>query len=214
MATQKYADNFNSNTENPLATNWSTARVVYDNVGLKGYSNGAAASTANVNCGSYVDVETFDNNQYAQCSILVNTFTGLILRYTNNDGYNVFVRDSGRLRISKMTDASVLYTISGGPYNSGGVLRAEVVGNVISVFWNGVKQYDYTDSSNFFTSGRPGIQTFHTSTTVAVIDDFSCGNTADSALPNVKSVNGLAIASVKNYNGLAIASVKSINGLA
>ncbi len=175
-------DNFDGNTESPLATNWSTATINTAD-GLKGISNGAAPRTLSVNNSSFWDTASFDNDQYSQIKILDNTgYPGVILRHdtTKNNFYSCHVRDVNRVRIGDGAGLMTITTITNtGRYTNGGTLKCDVVGSLITIYWDGSSQGTYNDTSNYAVSGPPGIWSYGISTAAPNMDDFEAGNTAD-----------------------------------
>lgn len=175
-------DNFNGNTENPLATNWSTSGIGVYTYGLKGYGNGAAASTGSQSHASYWDANSFDNDQYAQVKVVDNGgLGGVVLRYdvSKDNFYTAFVRDVNRVRLND-SDANILLTYTNtGTYTNGGTFKAEVSTYTITIYWNGVSQTSYTDLAQLADDGATGISCFGNSTSVTYLDDFEGGNLAD-----------------------------------
>lgn len=173
------SENFNGNTENPLATNWSVSTVGVFGHGLKGYSNGATAGTSNDNNSSFWDADTFDDDQYAQVLIVNNSgFGGVCLRHdtTKDQFYYIYIRDVNRLRLSDANGNVLTTLVNNGRYTSGGTLRAEVTGHVIEFFWNDVSQGTYDDTAELADSGPAGIVCYGITTTTVYLDDFLAGN--------------------------------------
>jgi hypothetical protein len=164
-------------SENPLATNWSTAVGCS---GMKESGGVALGSTLWANCGSYWDADVFNANQYVQGIIKtvdVNYTPGLYLRCTATDFYEIIVLDADRTRIRRYNSGAwtTLYTQSGQSNAVGDLLYAKIEGNKITVTCGDSATFNYDDAT-ITDAGAPGISVYGGGTLVNAWDDFEAGN--------------------------------------
>jgi hypothetical protein len=197
------SDSFTGNTESPLTTNWSNGTVTGVGDGMKGISNAAGARTSSAQNVSFWDAATFEANQYSQVKILDNTlYPGVMVRHdtTNDDCYFLWVRDVNRIRFQNIGGDILLQTwTNAGRYVNNGTLKESVSGNIITVWWDGVSQGTYTDTSNHATTGPAGIYSYGISTAVPTLDDWEGGNLSDAAPPAGGSVVALPVMAFSKF---------------
>jgi hypothetical protein len=85
-------------------------------------------------------------------TIVPHTITGYEVSFSTSSGYMIIVRWNG-----SFGNFTVLLNLTGSQYvvQSGDVVKATIVGNVISAYKNGVLMGQATDSA--YTSGSPGM---------------------------------------------------------
>jgi hypothetical protein len=201
--TPSFSTNFDL-TENPVSEGgvWHHASNVWTNVIT---ANGIAFGTNGVldtYDDSYALLSGFGPDQQAQAVVfrspsLVTTATTheieLLLRFSDNAtsarGYECLFNYAGGVDIVRWDGALGSFTpltITGGAGGlgrdlvSGDVIKATIVGNVISTYINGVLRAQATDST--FATGQPGIGFFTRPDGVA--DSANFGMTSYSASSN------------------------------
>jgi hypothetical protein len=174
-----YSTSFDQ-TEAPISESgaWHRANNPWTNVNT---ANGIAFGTngpANAFDDSYALLSGFGPNQQATAVVArspslntgVNHEMELLLRFSDSSttaqGYECLFNAGGVVQIVRwngaLGDFTVLPTTGpggiGGDLNSGAVIKATIVGNVISTFINGVLMAQATD--NTYSTGQPGIGFF------------------------------------------------------
>lgn len=177
-----YSTDF-SLTENPISEGGVWVRGRVEGLDWNNPKTAAGHATASVAASRYNDSiahlnnSDFHANQYAQGTVyLANGYTGnggkhgveLLLRFSigahNAHGYEVMWDTSGEIAVVRWNGPPGNYTsLWSGPAPKpvdGDVLRAEIAGNVISVYRNGsrVATIDVTSrGGTVWSSGQPGI---------------------------------------------------------
>lgn len=176
MATSLYSDAFTGNTETPLATHWSTMNCGAITTAMNGNNGTAIGSNAAAFNGSYVDDQTYDDSQYAECKMVAALFyQGVAIRYNTTDFYLVCGHSDGtRIRLFDSL-GNVLYTWTHS-WSAGDLLRIEVDSAfLISVYHAGGLVGTFDDATNHLSqSGKAGIVAYG----IGQVDDFDSGNMA------------------------------------
>lgn len=180
---QPAVDSFNRTNSNSLGAGWTTVTAGWDSTGFAIVSNAAAPQALT---GDDLEIYTgtsFGNDQYGQVKVTVaginsGSGVGIALRgATDGSCYSIVVckKATSNIEIARR-NAGNAYTFLANPTASwvdGDTLKAKIVGNVITVYQNGVQvESPVTDSSgSALTTGAPGI-VYSTSITSGSLDDF------------------------------------------
>lgn len=194
LSTPSYATNFDDPPEAPISEGgvWHRAGNVWTNVNK---ANGIAFGTNGANDAyddSYALLSGFGPDQTAQAvvfrspSLVSSTITHemeLLLRFSddanNARGYECLFNYAGGVDIVRWNGPLGNFTslsFTGGAGNlgrdlvSGDVIKATIVGNVISTYINGVLRAQAVDST--FATGQPGIGFFTRPLGVGANADF------------------------------------------
>lgn len=181
-------DDFNRTDTNSLGANWTTVTAGWDATGFAIVSNAAAPQALT---GDDLEIYTgasFATDHYAQAKVTVNatgagTGVGVALRgATDGSCYSVIVskRLGGEIVVARRLAGNTSYTALANPsaaWVDGDTLKAKIVGNVITVYQNGVQvESPITDASgSALTSGSPGIVD-STTLTSGSLDDFEAAS--------------------------------------
>ncbi len=177
-------------SEAPLATHWST----YASYGLKENGSDALPNTAGVSCFSYIDDETFANNQYVEIGITsLTNYPGVVLRINGTDCIIVYVRSQGdRIYCVRWNNGTTVSLIGAPGYitttvSAGQRLRAEVSGTTVQIFAGDAgsltQRGSDVDASTAPASGPAGIYVFGIDTTTGTISDVDTGDLGAGATP-------------------------------
>lgn len=201
-------------SENPLATNWSTATGC---AGMKESGGNAVCTTTSIQNGSYWDADTFDADQYAQCVLRsTSMYGGVILRHSSTDYYTVYVRDTTRVRISRYAGGSwTLLTTLNGTISVGDTLRGEIEGanpGTITVTCTGDSWAGYEDS-NVDAAGPAGITAYGSDNTTACLDDFEAGNLGGAPSGWPHDLGGTGNANIGAVGGVDKDNIGGIGGV-
>ena len=153
MAT--FTDNFNRANENPITTPWESMPAIgfFSGAGLQIVTN-QLEMVGGGSSASLVTGESFDNDQSAEIQIVAfDLFSkaGVMLRgNTSGNGYIIELQksiDDVFLRSASGGTGTLLNTWNNVGFSEGSTLKADIVGNVIRIFVNGVQAgADYTDT--------------------------------------------------------------------
>lgn len=166
-------DNFNRD-ENPLASPWTLVSGTSNTLFCTAALGHALANTAPA--AMYYNA-AFADDQYAQINAYSAGSAGSDVLVRVQSGANSYYASawfgSTLLRIVKVTNgtSSVLASFSVSFVN-GALIRLEVSGSTLSLYYNGTLLGTATDTT--YTSGFPGIQV-HTTTTNGA-DNFEAGD--------------------------------------
>lgn len=201
-------------SENPLATNWTTATGCS---GMKESGGNALNSTATTQNGSYWDADTFDADQYAQCVIRsLSHYGGVILRHGSNNYLTVYIRDSTRVRISRYDSGSfTLLTTLSGSVAADETLRAEIEGanpGQITVSMGDDSWAAYEESS-VDDAGPAGITAYGIDTTTGCLDDFEAGNLGGAPSGWPHDLGGTGAATIGGVGGTDKDNIGGVGGV-
>lgn len=173
-------DNFNRGVQTDLGANW-TSQIGTLRTNVSNACEGADGGGYNA---SFYNAASFGNNQYSQAIIASSgAYHGISVRAsgtelaTTRTAYYALLGNA-QSRISKVVNNTITdLTPSNGLFPDPGLnvlVKLEVVGSVIRLFYDGVQQYeDISDSS--ITSGSPGVILFANATQV---DNWEGGDQA------------------------------------
>lgn len=152
---------------------------------------------------SEVTVQAIGTGQYAQPAVRMST--------SSQSYYTCGVTD-GQCQISKVvngttTNLSPLLTVN---VTVGDVFRLSVVGNVISIFQNGLLLLQVEDTANSLPSGFPGMVMYATSLTSAQISLWAGGT--PNVLPAYPASAGAASSGVSVYSFTVYLKSKEAHG--
>lgn len=173
----RYSTNFQG-SENPISEggmwiNGGTVGLDWTNVSKSGgiaigheesvpYSDATATLQGTWAPDQSVEATVYAQNQTQSCgqevemrlrsTIAPHSITGYEVSFSTSSGYLIIVRGNGTRE-----DFTILTNLTGSQYvaQNGDVVKATIVGNVISAYKNGVLMGQATDST--YTSGSPGI---------------------------------------------------------
>jgi hypothetical protein len=176
---QSYTSNFDL-TQNPISEGgvWRRASNIWTNVGTANGVAGGTNGAADAYDDSYALLSGFGPNQQAVAVVArspslntaVNHEMALLLRFSDSAttarGYECLFNAGGGVDIVRWNGAQGDFTVLPitGPLGigrdlvSGDVIKATIVGNVISTYINDVLRARATDST--YATGQPGISFF------------------------------------------------------
>lgn len=172
-------DNFNR-ADGALGANWTT---VPGKSAIAISGNTAAASAVDPSmCAAYWNADTFSADQYAQVTRIFGAQgddNWPIVRASISAATFYRVDTSNYITKSVNGVESYVGAVFSGfaaSTTSGDVIRLAVVGNVLTLYKNGVSQGSRTDSSSPITSGAPGMFLWVGSTTTNYLDNWEGGD--------------------------------------
>jgi hypothetical protein len=173
-----------------LATPWTQAALSGTTLNTDGAGHGkASAADASFDCMAYDGVHVYQNDQYGQVQIAGGLTSGVsyaivLVRCSGSggsfQGYE-FITDgsaagAGHTELYKYLAGvgSVKANFLTG-FTTNDVMKIDVVGNLFTVYKNGVSIGTFTDSVSPIASGAPGCGVFNT-TNNALLDNFEGGD--------------------------------------
>lgn len=170
MPTVVATDNFNRANSTDLGTNWDvifgTGHQITGNACACNTGSGAGWDGAEL-----WNADTFDNDQYATCTISsapgAGGATGLAVRASTNNFYGAY-SDSFNLYAFKVVSGSFTTFNSSAALANGNTLRLEAEGTTVRSLVNGSLRHSQTDSA--IASGAAGVSGYGT-TSHNTIDD-------------------------------------------
>lgn len=144
-------------------------------------TNACAPDSVGNECGAGWNADTFDNDQYSQCTLSAKSGSnahaaGPGVRHANSGATYYGYYADGTTTAYAFKNVGGTWTQLGANFSSpaaGTVLRLEVSGTTLTIKHNGVSQGTRTDSA--IASGRAGVVGYSASTGMR-IDDWEGGN--------------------------------------
>ena len=177
------SDDFDRTNASTLGANWGQISGTDTNFGI--LSNQADVNTG-WNGNQYTAI-SWPDNQYSQATLVENVthLVGVCVRCDPTLAANTFyaagqdaLDHGGASTVSRIFRyvAGTPETLATGatPLAAGQVLRLEAEGTILRMYINDVLEVSTTDAN--ITSGDPGITGFHTSSDIAVFNDWSGGD--------------------------------------
>lgn len=170
------SDSFTGTNGDSLSANWTVVQGAWQI-----QSNAATPNTGGASAAATWNANTFNNDQYAQCTNLAATGSGNFAGVSVRGSTAAFTMTS---IVWDNTDAYVSTWVAGsqtvvaGPIAAptvGQVVRIEAEGTALRIYYDGVLGSRSYTPANMQSSGRPGIDGYNNSNTVR-IDDWSAGN--------------------------------------
>ncbi len=188
--TQLATDNFTRANANPIGGNWTTSP---GDAALQIVSNKAAPGANTGYASAYWNAITWPNDQWSEVTLDTENdiaYITAIVRMSGTDQtyYSAFCQGplgSGHLLVIKFVAGSATTLFDSGivvVVNSGDILRLSALGTQITLYVNGVSQFQTNDSS--ISSGSAGMGFYSTSgSDVLLVSKWSGGDFASGINP-------------------------------
>lgn len=194
------SDNFNR-ADGGLGSNWTSFSTPYSAPQIvSGQIVSAALSERAVYTAS-----TFNNDQYSQCQVVnigaeagASPYPGAVLLVRSSnvstyDGYIAVIYTNLLQIFKRVGGTSTQLTSLSTTTNNGSIVKLSAIGNVISIYVNGVLALSTTDSS--ISSGYPGLG-FATSDSSGIIIDNWVGGNENVTTYDFNETNGTTIQTI------------------
>lgn len=174
---------------------WTQANLVAVTLNTDGSGHGKASAASATDILAYGNSNTFTNDQSAQVTInaglaSLTNYASVVLRGSGSGasfaGYEIYTdgqTGSTHTELAKFASGSpTVLTNFATTFGAGDVLKATIVGNVITVYKNGVSVGTFTDGGAAPPAGAPGCGVTNTSANNVLLTNFQSDNVPATAL--------------------------------
>lgn len=168
---------------------WTQANLVATTLNTDGSGHGKASGTSATDILAYNNSNTFTNDQSAQVTInaglaSLTNYASVVLRGSGSGasfaGYEIYTdgqTGSTHTELAKFASGSpTVLTNFAATFAAGDVLKATIVGNVITVYKNGVSVGTFTDGGAAPPAGAPGCGVTNTGANNVLLTNFQGDN--------------------------------------